>query len=118
MSTRIADKIACFAGDMRFFWLNLFCFLAWILWNTFAPWRFDPYPFQALTLYLSVEAIFLTIFVLIAQHQEDHAMKRKVDCDLCDNTNATTFTDRETGQKQHICSDCYASGHGPVERIV
>ena len=33
-------------------------------------------------------------------------------CDFCDNMNAITFTDRVTGQKQHICPGCYATGQG------
>lgn len=80
MSVRIADRIACFAGSMRFFWLNMGCFLAWIAVNTLTPIRFDTYPFQVLTLCLSVEAIFLTIFVLISQNrqaEEDRKMAQR-----------------------------------------
>ena len=49
-------------------------FAIWILWNTglLGLRKFDPYPFGFLTMVVSLEAIFLSIFVLMAQGRESH----------------------------------------------
>lgn len=77
-STRIAEKIAAFAGSLAFLYLNALWFLAWIVANVWLPaqWRFDAYPYQALTLSVSLEAIFLSVLVLHAQNkQAEHDRK-------------------------------------------
>jgi uncharacterized membrane protein len=69
---RAADWIAWFSGSMPFLALNTAWFLAWILVNTWevgVP-RFDPFPFGLLTMIVSLEAIFLSIFVLISQNRQ------------------------------------------------
>jgi uncharacterized membrane protein len=68
---RMADRVARLAGTPRFAALHLAWFAAWLWLNTrpLPFWRpFDPYPFNFLTLVVSLEAIFLTIFVLISQN--------------------------------------------------
>lgn len=74
---QIAGKITDFAGSMRFVYLHTLWFGAWILVNAgvllavglrlFSP--FDPFPFGFLTLIVSLEAIFLSTFVMIAQNR-------------------------------------------------
>ena len=69
---RIADWIAWFSGSMPFLALNTVWFLIWIFLNSFEVgirW-FDPYPFGLLTMIVSLEAIFLSIFVLISQNRQ------------------------------------------------
>jgi CRP/FNR family cyclic AMP-dependent transcriptional regulator len=69
---RIADWIAWFSGSMPFLAVNTVWFLGWIainIWNVGIP-RFDPYPFGLLTMIVSLEAIFLSIFVLISQNRQ------------------------------------------------
>jgi uncharacterized membrane protein len=69
---RMADWIAWFSGSMPFLGLNLLWFGIWIIVNWFdvgVP-RFDPYPFGLLTMIVSLEAIFLSIFVLISQNRQ------------------------------------------------
>jgi CRP/FNR family cyclic AMP-dependent transcriptional regulator len=74
---RIADWIAWFSGSMQFLIINALWFLVWIAINTLslgAP-QFDPFPFGLLTMIVSLEAIFLSCFVLISQNrqsQKDH----------------------------------------------
>jgi uncharacterized membrane protein len=66
---RVADGIARFSGSMAFLFLNAFWFLGWIAANTLdlgVP-QFDPFPFGLLTMIVSLEAIFLSCFVLISQ---------------------------------------------------
>jgi CRP/FNR family cyclic AMP-dependent transcriptional regulator len=69
---RIADWIAWFSGSMPFLALNTGWFLTWIVINTFDVGirQFDPYPFGLLTMIVSLEAIFLSIFVLISQNRQ------------------------------------------------
>jgi uncharacterized membrane protein len=72
MIERAADWIAWFSGSMPFLTLNTAWFLAWILVNSFdlGIHQFDPYPFGLLTMIVSLEAIFLSIFVLISQNRQ------------------------------------------------
>jgi len=69
---KIADWIAWFSGSMPFLLINCIWFGAWILVNTVhlgIP-AFDPYPFGLLTMIVSLEAIFLSCFVLISQNRQ------------------------------------------------
>lgn len=79
---KIADAIAWFSGSMSFLLLNAAWFLIWIFLNTvplgFKP--FDPYPFGFLTMIVSLEAIFLSCFVLISQNRQ--AEKDRVKSDI------------------------------------
>jgi CRP/FNR family cyclic AMP-dependent transcriptional regulator len=79
---RIADWIAWFSGSMPFLILNGAWFISWISINTLPlglP-KFDPYPFSFLTMIVSLEAIFLSCFVLISQNRQ--AQKDKVRADI------------------------------------
>jgi len=68
---RIADVIAVFSGSILFLVLNAAWFAFWIIWNTLPGLRhFDPYPFGFLTMVVSLEAIFLSIFVLVSQNRQ------------------------------------------------
>jgi len=69
---RIADWIAWFSGSMPFLLINAAGFIVWIVVNTLhlgIP-QFDPYPFGLLTMMVSLEAIFLSCFVLISQNRQ------------------------------------------------
>jgi uncharacterized membrane protein len=69
---RVADWISWFSGSMWFLLLNAIWFVAWIGVNTLplgVP-AFDPYPFGLLTMIVSLEAIFLSCFVLISQNRQ------------------------------------------------
>jgi uncharacterized membrane protein len=68
LALRVADGITEFAGSMRFVALHLIWFGIWIGLNLFGP-RFDPFPFGLLTMIVSLEAIFLSTFVLISQNR-------------------------------------------------
>jgi CRP/FNR family cyclic AMP-dependent transcriptional regulator len=79
---RIADWIAWFSGSMAFLILNGGWFVIWIAINTLPlglP-HFDPFPFGLLTMIVSLEAIFLSCFVLISQNRQ--AQKDKVRADI------------------------------------
>ena len=68
----VADRLNDRAASTPFLILHVLWFGFWILWNTgnLGLEPFDPYPFGFLTLVVSLEAIFLSIFVLMAQKRE------------------------------------------------
>ncbi|MBA2702491.1 MAG: DUF1003 domain-containing protein [Blastocatellia bacterium] len=79
---KIADGIAWFSGSMPFLMINGGWFVIWIIINTVPlgiP-AFDPYPFGLLTMIVSLEAIFLSCFVLISQNRQ--AEKDRVRSDI------------------------------------
>src|SRR6476619_4780938 len=67
---RIADRITSFAGSMTFVYLHVVWFGCWI------AFRVEDYPFGLLTMIVSLEAIFLSTFVMISQNRAD--AKRQV----------------------------------------
>ena len=80
---RVADWIAWFSGSMPFLMLNGGWFVIWILLNTMilgSAAAFDPYPFGLLTMIVSLEAIFLSCFVLVSQNRQ--AEKDRVRADI------------------------------------
>ena len=68
----LAEWLNSFAASTSFFVLHGIWFVVWVLWNTgtFGLPAFDPYPFGLLTMIVSLEAIVLSIFVLMAQKRE------------------------------------------------
>ena len=81
LSSRIADRITCFTGSMRFVVLHVLLFGGWIGWNLLGSPKFDP-SFVVLAMVASVEAIFLSTFVLISQNRQAAAADRRADLDL------------------------------------
>ena len=67
---RIADVIAEFSGSIPLLVLNAVFFAVWLIVNAFPVIAFDPYPFGLLTMIVSLEAIFLSIFVLVSQNRQ------------------------------------------------
>jgi uncharacterized membrane protein len=69
---KFADRLTWVASSTPFLVGHLLWFGGWIAWNmgTFGLRPFDPFPFGLLTLVVSLEAIFLSIFVLMAQVRE------------------------------------------------
>lgn len=71
---RLADSITTFAGSMWFVYLHAFWFAFWIGANAgfLQPFvhPFDPFPYGLLTMLVSLEAIFLSTFILISQNRQ------------------------------------------------
>jgi uncharacterized membrane protein len=65
LENRIADQITRFAGSMTFVYLHVIWFAAWILLGV------EHYPYGLLTMIVSLEAIFLSTFVMISQNRAD-----------------------------------------------
>ena len=68
----VADALNYMASSTPFLVVHVLWFATWILWNTgqIGLRPFDPFPFGLLTMVVSLEAIFLSIFVLMAQRRE------------------------------------------------
>ena len=81
---RIADAITSFSGRMVFAYVHIVWFGIWILLNTgrFGLRTFDPFPYGLLTMIVSLEAIFLSTFVLISQNRMGEETERRADLDL------------------------------------
>jgi CRP/FNR family cyclic AMP-dependent transcriptional regulator len=79
---RVADVIAEFSGSILFLILNALWFAGWITWNLIPriP-HFDPYPFGFLTMVVSLEAIFLSIFVLVSQNRQGAKDRLRADAE-------------------------------------
>jgi len=65
LENRIADRITAFSGSMRFVYLHALWFGCWIGFGV------ERYPFGLLTMIVSLEAIFLSTFVMISQNRTD-----------------------------------------------
>ena len=68
-----ADRITNFAGSMKFVYLHIGWFIVWISINTGLEGMnhgFDRFPFGLLTMIVSLEAIFLSTFVMISQNRQ------------------------------------------------
>jgi CRP/FNR family transcriptional regulator, cyclic AMP receptor protein len=80
---KVADWIADFSGSIPFLVLHIAVFAAWILLNVpripHAP-MFDPFPYGLLTMAVSLEAIFLSVFVLLSQNRQ--AAKERIRGDI------------------------------------
>ena len=72
---RIADKITAFAGSMNFVYLHIALFAIWMLFIESSPW-------PTLTLIVSLEAIFLSTFVMIGQNRQAAFQQAKADHDF------------------------------------
>jgi uncharacterized membrane protein len=74
IQNRIADAITRFAGSMAFVYFHIIWFAVWIICGV------EGYPYGLLTMIVSLEAIFLSTFVMISQNRADY--KRQVSADL------------------------------------
>lgn len=82
---RASDRITRWAGSGRMLLLHLFWFAGWLVVN--AGWipgipAFDPFPFPLLTMVVSLEAIFLSLFVLASENRLTHQSEKRAHLDL------------------------------------
>lgn len=78
---KAADWIAAFSGSIPFLGLHIAWFVIWVGWNSYAPanMQFDPNPFGLLTMTVSLEAIILSVFVLLSQNRQIEKDKVRAD---------------------------------------
>ena len=83
---KAADFLTRWFGTVNFLLFNAAFFAGWMLWNTgylgFVP--FDPFPFNLITTIVSLEAIFLSVIVLITQNRQANIadMRQKMDFEI------------------------------------
>ncbi len=73
--TQLSDKLTEICGSTTFLIFHIIWFSVWLMINTGnIPWisPFDPFPFGFLTLVVSLEAIFLSLFILVSQHRQSY----------------------------------------------
>jgi uncharacterized membrane protein len=85
---RVADAITAFAGSMRFVYLHAILFVGWMIWLEKSPW-------PTLTLFVSLEAIFLSTFVMIGQNRQADFTQAKANHDF-------TVTEQELHENTEI----------------
>jgi uncharacterized membrane protein len=103
----VADAITAFAGSMRFVYVHIAVFALWMLFFEKSPW-------PTLTLVVSLEAIFLSTFVMIGQNRQAAFQQTKADHDfsstekeLDDNTVMTKQIAELTKQIQQLTSEIH-----------
>jgi uncharacterized membrane protein len=81
---KIADTLTRFSGSMLFVYVHAIWFGFWISFNLglLGGEPFDPFPFSLLTLVVSLEAIFLSTFVLISQNHASRIADKRAELDL------------------------------------
>ena len=81
---RVADAITSFSGRMVFAYVHIVWFGVCVLFNAgwFGLRAFDPFPYGLLTMIVSLEAIFISTFVLISQNRLVEESERRADLDL------------------------------------
>jgi CRP/FNR family cyclic AMP-dependent transcriptional regulator len=79
---RVTDAIAAFSGSIPFLALHVIWFALWIGFNTIPGLpAFDPFPFGLLTMCVSLEAIFLSVIVLLSQNRQSAKDRIRADVD-------------------------------------
>ena len=79
VQNQIADSITTFAGSMMFVYIHLLWFAVWII------FRVEKYPFGLLTMIVSLEAIFLSTFILITQNRQEARSELRAEFDFRNN---------------------------------
>jgi uncharacterized membrane protein len=107
---RTADRITAFAGSMRFVYLHTLLFAVWML-------VFEKSPWPTLTLVVSLEAIFLSTFVMIGQNRQAAFQQAKADSDyasvdqlLEENTRLTRLIHQLTREVHQVVTEPQGAG--------
>ena len=79
---RVTDRVSAAASSRGFITFHLIWFSLWIALNTLSTWRFDPFPFSLLTLFVALEGIVLTGFVLMSQSRMTQLADKRAHLDL------------------------------------
>ncbi len=115
LQLRIADRITAFAGSMPFVYLHALVFGIWML-------VFEQSPWPTLTLVVSLEAIFLSTFVMIGQNRQAAFQQAKADHDFLEeeqelklNTQLTREVHELTRQVHARLVGDQAAGPGPSD---
>ena len=105
LSARIGDAIATQAGRMWFIGLHMAWFAVWLVLNIRPHGRttFDPFPFALLTMIVSLESIFLSLFILMSQNRSGIEADRRNHLDLQINLLAEDENTKMLQMLQALC---------------
>ncbi len=81
LASRMASSVAAFCSRGTILVIHALFFAVWVAYNS-SPLAFDPYPFTFLTLVVSLEAIFLSFFIMIGQSASRQESERRHHLDL------------------------------------
>lgn len=98
---RIADAITTFAGSMAFVYIHIVVFAIWMLVIEKSPW-------PTLTLVVSLEAIFLSTFVMIGQNRQAKFQQLKADRDFATNEQELNLNTKLTQQIAALTAEIHA----------
>jgi uncharacterized membrane protein len=98
---RIADAITAFAGSMPFVYLHAVVFIVWMV-------VFEKSPWPTLTLIVSLEAIFLSTFVMIGQNRQAAFQQAKADHDFVENEQELHVNTDLTKTIHHLTTEIHA----------
>ena len=98
---RVADAITAFAGSMAFVYVHILLFAAWMIWFEKSPW-------PTLTLVVSLEAIFLSTFVMIGQNRQASFAQAKADHDFVSQEQELATNTELTKQIHQLTSELHA----------
>jgi uncharacterized membrane protein len=119
---RIGDAVANHAGRAWFIVFHFVWFVVWIFFNSpYVPdaLRFDPYPYPFLTFTVSLEAIFLSLFILMSQNRAARQADQRAHLDLQINLLAESESTRTLEMLKLLCQHHgLAVGHDPeIEQL-
>jgi uncharacterized membrane protein len=98
---RVADRITAFAGSMPFVYLHALGFGAWMLFFEKSPW-------PTLTLVVSLEAIFLSTFVMIGQNRQAAFQQAKADHDFVEEDQELKLNTKLTREIHDVTRELHA----------
>ena len=97
---RLADRITAFAGSMKFVYLHALAFALWMLVVERSPW-------PTLTLAVSLEAIFLSTFVMIGQNRQATFQQAKADHDFIEEVQELKLNTELTREIHELTRDVH-----------
>ena len=114
LQERIAHRFTAATGTMTFVLINLVWFASWISLNLPAmPTRFDPFPFPLLTMLVSLEAIVLSVLVLISENAQARSAERRASIDM----QVNVLAEREVTRLVELVSEIHEKlGLSPPHR--
>jgi uncharacterized membrane protein len=112
---RAADQITAFSGSLQFVYIHIAWFTAWIIINV-TPWAFDPFPFGLLTLIVSLEAIFLSTFVMISQNRESARSDTRSEIDFETNVLSEVWLEALAKHLGLDVDQVYATAHDRINQ--
>jgi len=79
---KAADIVVNIISSWKFLMIQSLILTIWISINTYLAWKFDPYPFILMNLFLSLQAAYTAPIILMSQKRQDEKSKQIISSDL------------------------------------